>query len=65
MGKCNEAPLGERLGSASAARQALQAWFQAGSAENDLASAARQAERRAIFAARAIRLAERETERAA
>ena len=64
MGKFKEAPLGERLGSAAAARQAALARFQARTTEDDPAVAARRAVRQAIASARTIRLAEREAERA-
>ena len=65
MGKFKEAPLGDRLGSAQAARQAALARFQSRANDDDPAVAARRAVRQAIAAARTTRLAEREAERAA
>ncbi|MFH6783221.1 MULTISPECIES: DUF6481 family protein [Methylobacterium] len=65
MGKFKEAPLGDRLGSAAAARQAMLGRFQARDTTNDPALLARRAEREAVAAARTVRLAEREAERAA
>ncbi|MBK3425704.1 DUF6481 family protein, partial [Methylobacterium ajmalii] len=53
MGKFKEAPLGDRLGTAAAARQAMLGRFQARSTADDPALIARRAERQAVAEARA------------
>lgn len=65
MGTFKDAPLGDRLGSAAAARQAMLGRFQARRNTDDPQVAARRAEREAVAAARTLRLAEREAERSA